>query len=69
MSNLVEIKGICHSGKIGKAHDLFISMCTSKGEFTRLYFALLTIELCHVFEFRIFRMFAAINVYLCVLSI
>mmetsp|Transcript_11422 Transcript_11422/g.27317 ORF Transcript_11422/g.27317 Transcript_11422/m.27317 type:complete len:742 (+) Transcript_11422:49-2274(+) len=26
------LKGICHSGKIGKAHELFLSMCASKAK-------------------------------------
>jgi pentatricopeptide repeat protein len=32
MSTVVEFKGICHSGNIGKAHKLFMSMCASKGK-------------------------------------
>ena len=37
MSTTFKSQGICHAGKIGKAQELFNSMCDSKGKSLKIH--------------------------------
>ena len=42
MSTTFKSQGICHAGKIGKAQELFNSMCDSKGKSLKIHIRMIS---------------------------